>query len=56
MSVSAIISLFSFCLAALSIGESEVLKSPIANVWGLMCDFSFNNVSFMNMSVFASVA
>ncbi|KAL6069250.1 hypothetical protein STEG23_019709, partial [Scotinomys teguina] len=37
---------FSFDLVDLSIGESGVLKSPTINVWGLMYDFSFSNVSF----------
>ena len=43
---SFLISLLSFCLTDLSIGESEVLKSPTISVWGLMCDLSFSNVSF----------
>ena len=45
-SVSSLISLLSFCLVDLSIGESEVLKSPIIIVWGLMCDLNFSNASF----------
>ena len=45
-SVSSLISLLSFCLVDLSIGESGVLKSPTISVWGLMCNLSFSNVSF----------
>lgn len=37
-----IISLFSFCLNDLSIGESGVLESPTIYVWGSMCDLSFS--------------
>jgi hypothetical protein len=43
-SVSFVISLFSFCLDNLSIGESGVLKSTITNVWGSMCDLILSNV------------
>jgi hypothetical protein len=46
MSVRFIISLFRFCLDDLSIGESGVLGSPTNNVWSLICDLSFSNVSF----------
>ena len=39
-----------FCLVDLSVGESGLLlKSLIINVWGLMCDLSFSNVSFTNV-------
>jgi hypothetical protein len=31
-----------FNLDDVSILESEVLKCPIINVWGLMCDLSFS--------------
>ena len=34
----------------MSIGESGVLQSPTVNVWGLICDLSFSNVSFTNVS------
>ena len=44
--VSSLISLLSFYLVGLSIVESGVLKSPTISVWGLVCDLSFNNVSF----------
>jgi hypothetical protein len=48
-SVSFIVSLFNFCFNYWSIVESEVLKFlPL-----LMCDLSFSNVSFMNISAFA---
>ena len=46
ISVSSHISLLSFCLIDLSSGDSGVLKSPTINVWSLMCDLSFSNVSF----------
>ena len=46
-SVSSVISLLSFCLVDLSIVESGVLKSPAFSVWGLMCNISFSNVSFI---------
>jgi hypothetical protein len=49
MSVSFIISFFSVCLHDLSIDESELLKSPTINVWGLVCDSSFSNVSYTSM-------
>ena len=49
MSVSFIISLFSFCLDHLPIGESEVLKSLTINVWDSMVDLSFIKVSFTNV-------
>jgi hypothetical protein len=45
MSISFIVSLFSFCLDVLSIDESGMLKSPTINVWSSMCDLSFSNVS-----------
>ena len=47
-SVRSIISIFSFCL---SIGKNEVLKTPSINVGGLMCDLSFTDVSFTNVTV-----
>ena len=47
--ISFIISLFSFCLDYLSIGESRVLKFPTINVWTLISDLNFSHVSFMNM-------
>ena len=50
MSDSCIIFLFVFCLDVLFISESRVLKSPTINMWGLMCDLSFSNVSFANMN------
>ena len=46
-SVSSFISLLSFYLVDLCIGESGVLKSPTINGWGLMFDLSFSNVSFI---------
>ena len=46
ITVSCLISLLSFCLVDLSIGEHGVLKSPTISVWGLICDLSFSNVSF----------
>ena len=49
---SSLTSLLSFCLVYLSIGESGVLKSSAINVWGLMCDLSFSNVSFTYLPVF----
>ena len=45
-SVSSLISLLSFYLVNLSIGESGVLKSLTINVCSLMCDLNFSNVSF----------
>ena len=48
-SVSLIISLFSFCLDDLYIGESEVLKSPTVNLWSSIYDLSFSNVSFISV-------
>jgi ABC-type branched-subunit amino acid transport system permease subunit len=47
------VSLFSFCLNDLSIGESGVLKSSTLIVWGSMCVLSFSKVSFMNVGAFA---
>ena len=35
-----------FYMVDLSIGESEVLKSPTICVWGLMCNLNFSNVTF----------
>ena len=52
-SVSFIISLFSFCLNDLSIGESWMLMTPTVNVWGSMCDLIFSNVSFTNLVALA---
>lgn len=49
MSLSFIISLFSFCLDDLSNSESSVLKSPTINVKGSICNLSFSNVSFTNV-------
>ena len=52
MSVSSfIISLFSFALDDLSIGESGMLKSPTINVCSLICDLSFSNVPCTNVDV-----
>ena len=51
VSVSSLISLLSFCLFDLSIVESGVLKSPTISAWGLMCNLSFNIVSFSNVGV-----
>ena len=51
-SVSSLISLLSFCLVDLSIGEREVLKSPSISVWCLMCDLSSRNVSFIYVGAF----
>jgi hypothetical protein len=48
MSVS-FISMFSFCFQDLSISEDEVLKSPTINVWYLMYNLTFRNVSFTNV-------
>ena len=45
-SVSALISLSTFCLVDLFIVESWVLKSSTISVWSLMCNLSFSNVSF----------
>ena len=45
-SVSSFIYLLCFCLVDMSIVESGVLMSPTISVRGLMCDLSFNNVSF----------
>ena len=44
--VNSLISVLSFCVVNVSIGENGVLKSPTISVWGLMCDLSFSNVSF----------
>jgi hypothetical protein len=49
MSCSFIISLFSFSLDDLSIGENAVLKSPTIDVWGWVYHLSLSNVSFMNV-------
>lgn len=38
MSVSSVISLFSFCLNHLSIDENGIVKSPTINVWESMFD------------------
>ncbi|KAL6042592.1 hypothetical protein STEG23_023915, partial [Scotinomys teguina] len=46
---------FSFNMVDLSIGESGVLKSPTINVWGLMYDLSFSNVSFTYVGIFLLV-
>jgi hypothetical protein len=48
-SVSFVISLFSFCLNDMSIGESGQLSSPIIKVWVSIYDLSFSNVSLMNV-------
>ena len=56
MSVSSIISVFSFCLDDLSISKSGVLKSPTINVWSPMCDLSFRNVSFTNVGALPFMA
>ena len=56
MPISFIISLFSFCLDDMSIGESRVLKSPTINVWGSICDLSFSNVSLTNVVIFVCEA
>jgi hypothetical protein len=53
MSIGFIISLFSFCLYDLFIGDSAVLKCPIINVWGSVYDLSFSNVSFINEDALA---
>ena len=37
-SVSSLISLLSFCVSDLSVGESGVLNSPTISVWGLIFD------------------
>ena len=47
ISVISLISLLSFCLVVLSIWECGLLKSPMISVWGLMCDLSFCNISFI---------
>ena len=49
MSVNSVISLFSFCLDYLSIGDTGVLKYPTINVWYLVCDLSFSNISFISV-------
>ena len=46
ISVSSLISLLSFCLPDLSIGESGMLKSPTISVWGLMGSLCFSNICF----------
>lgn len=56
MSVSSIISLFSFCLDDMSIHENGILKSAAFDMWGSMCDLSFNDRSFGNVGTFACVA
>jgi hypothetical protein len=48
-SVSFTVALFTFCLHALFIAESGVLKSPTITVWDEMCALSFSKVSFMNV-------
>ena len=45
-------SLVSFCLHDLSIGESGVLKFPTIIECGEMYSLGFNRVSFMNMGAF----
>ena len=45
-SVSSLMSLLSFCLVDLFVGENGVSKSPTISVWGLMRYLSFSNVSF----------
>lgn len=40
----------------LSIGVSAELKTPTIIVWGSMCDLSFSNYSFTNVSVLTFVA
>lgn len=45
MSVSFIISLFSFQMEDLLVDENVMLKPPIISVWGYMYKFSFINVS-----------
>ena len=52
-SISFTVSLFSFCFLDWSIEESEVLKSPIFIVLGVMCALSFSKVFFMNEGAFA---
>lgn len=49
MSIIFIVSLFSFNLDVLSIGESGLLKFPTISVWSLMCGLSYSNVSFTNV-------
>lgn len=41
--------LFHFCLKDLSICSSEMLRSPSINVWSLIYNLSFTNISFMNI-------
>lgn len=53
LSINFIISLFSFGLDALSIGESAMLKPLTINVWGSKCELSFSNISFTNVGAFA---
>ena len=51
-SVSFLISLLSFYLAVLCIGEIGVLKFPTISVCGLMCELSSSNVSFTYVGPF----
>lgn len=53
MSVSFIVSLFSFCFDDLCHGKSGALKSPTINVCHSLDCLSFSNVSFMDMGVLA---
>jgi hypothetical protein len=50
MSVSFVISLLSFFLDDLSVGDSGLLKSPINNVCGSMCNLNFSNAYFTSVS------
>lgn len=55
MSFNYIISLFTFCLDGMSMHESGILKSAAIEMWGSMCDLSFNDDSFVNVGTFACV-
>jgi hypothetical protein len=48
MSISSIISQFSYCLDYLYISERTAFMSPIVYAWGSRCDLSCSGVDFTN--------
>jgi hypothetical protein len=49
-------SLFSFCIASLSVGESGILTSATVSVWGSIWELSCSSVSFTNLCALVSRA
>jgi hypothetical protein len=53
ISISFMVSLFSFYFSDLSIGDNGVLKSPTIIVCGSLCVWNFNKISFMTVGALA---